>query len=312
MQQIGNKILEYLESILDKIINSYNTVNEIKAFEVIKSETINLSNYIYSEKGDLKIIILYINDLYNSALSNGELKEILNKSEEIIKRIGLEKQIYGAWNSLKEKNGILYEEFHQWQDFFFEFIANKNNEVNQYFTIELKRYESLYDYLNENNKIDDFDDVFSNDSYKLILFQFAKIKFDEILFDAYALIDLILISLNDVFMNNMNSSNEKNRILNSTELINKELLKNHIYKDKLAIDVFEKLINDISFGYTLSDFSQVYRYIEENYEKRIKHKSYLDYVQLRFRSKINTSFKSFKIEKAKDSKQSEFRHIIES
>jgi hypothetical protein len=312
MQQIGNKILEYLESILDKIINSYNTVNEIKAFEVIKSETINLSNYIYSEKGDLNIIVLYTNDLYNSALSNGELKEILNKSEDIIKRFGLEKQIYGAWNSFKEKNGILYKEFHQWQDFFFEFIANKNNEVNQYFTIELKRYESLYDYLNENNKIDDFDDVFSNESNKLILYQFAKIKFDEILYDAYALINLILISLNDVFMNNMNSSNEKNRILNSTELINKELLKNHIYKDKLAIDVFEKLINDISFGYTLSDFSQVYRYIEENYEKRIKHKSYLDYVQLRFRSKINTSFKSFKIEKAKDSKQSEFRHIIES
>ena len=315
MLQFGNKILEYLESILDKIIKSSNTVNDIKSVEVIKTESINLSKYIYTEKGDLYILILYVNDLFSSTLSNGVLNEILIKSDEIINRIGLEKEIYGAWNRYKENNGNLNKEFHLWQDFNFEFIAKKNNEVIQYFTIELKRYESLYDHLNGKNQTDDFDDVFANNSNNFIIYQFAKIKYDEILLEVFALLDLTLLRINEFLKSNNKSLKEKSNILELYELDKFEstknhIYKNHIYKNPVAINAFEKIINDNTFLFTLSDFSQLFRFIEENYFERIQHKPYLEYIQLRFKEKIDSSFNSMKIEKAKDSKQTKIANIV--
>ncbi len=315
MLQFGNKILEYLESILDKIIKSSNTVNDIKSVEVIKTESINLSKYIYTEKGDLYILILYVNDLFSSTLSNGVLNEILIKSDEIINRIGLEKEIYGAWNRYKENNGILNKEFHLWQDLNFEFIAKMNNEVIQYFTIKLKRYESLYDHLNGKNQTDDFDDVFANNSNNFIIYQFAKIKYDEILLEVFALLDLTLLRINEFLKSNNKSLKEKSNILELYELDKFEstknhIYKNHIYKNPVAINAFEKIINDNTFLFTLSDFSQLFRFIEENYFERIQHKPYLEYIQLRFKEKIDSSFNSMKIEKAKDSKQTKIANIV--
>jgi hypothetical protein len=310
MLQFGNKILEYLESILDKIIKSSNAVNDIKSVEVIKTESMNLSKDIYTEKGDLYILILYVNDLYSSAQSNGELNEILIKSDEIINRIGLEKEIYGAWNRYKENNGNLNKEFHQWQDFNFDFIANKNNEVIQYFTIKLKRYESLYDHLNGKNQTDDFDDVFANNSNNFIIYQFAKIKYDEILLEVFALLDLTLLRINEFLKSNNKPLKEKSNILELYELDKFESTKNHIYKNPVAINAFEKIINDNTFLFTLSDFSQLFRFIEENYFERLQHKPYLEYIQSRFKEKIDSSFNSMKIEKAKDSKQTKFANIV--
>jgi hypothetical protein len=313
MLQFGNKILEYLESILDKIIESTNRVEDIKSVGVVKTESINLSKDIFTEKGDLFVLNKYIDDLINSEKSSGIINEILIKTKDLINRDQLEKKIFGAWNRYSIDKGKLNNEIIHWKDLDFKYISKRYDKVVEFFETDLKKYESSYHYLNgttQTTQTDEFDIFFSRSYDNIVLQLLVKKKYDEILLEVFALLDLTLLRINEFLESNNTFLKEKSYLIELNELDKFESTKNHIYKNPVAINVFEKIVNDNTFLFTLSDFSQLFRFIEENNLERIQHKPYLEYIVSRFKYKIDSSFKSMKIEKAKHSKQIKFANIV--
>ena len=169
MLQFGNKILEYLESILDKIIESTNRVEDIKSVGVVKTESINLSKDIFTEKGDLFVLNKYIDDLINSEKSSGIINEILIKTEDLINRDQFEKKIFGAWNRYSIDKGKLNNEIIHWKDLDFKYISKRYDKVVEFFETDLKKYESSYHYLNGTTQTDEFDIFFSRSCDNIVL-----------------------------------------------------------------------------------------------------------------------------------------------
>jgi len=87
MVDFGSKILECLDSILEKINVSVKAINESKSIEILKKESLILSKTIYSDEGELNLLSQFVKDFYKSSPPISVLNEEHIKSKEIVNRV---------------------------------------------------------------------------------------------------------------------------------------------------------------------------------------------------------------------------------
>ena len=208
MVDFGEKILKNLDIILSKINTSVKIINDIKSIEIIKSESLSLSKMIYSTEGELLLLSQYVKDFYKFSPPISVLNEEFITTKEKVNNHGFSDKILGAWSKYRQHNDKLSEEevnidYLDRLESNFSPLIFKNTEVIKFFNEEINSVKTIYN--KYNRKLgqvysDDFiaeDGVFDTSGTE-ILYRIAKPKFDSILFDAFAFIDLILFEGREV------------------------------------------------------------------------------------------------------------------
>jgi hypothetical protein len=333
MVDFGEKILKNLDIILSKINISVKIINDIKSIDIIKSESLSLSKMIYSKEGELLLLSQYVNDFYKSSPPISDLNEEFITTKEKVNNHGFSDKILGAWSKYRQlynnpTEGEINVDYLDRLESNFHPLIFKNAEVIKFFNEEINSLKTIYN--KYNRKLgqvysDDFiaeDGVFDTSSTE-ILYRMAKPKFDSILFDAFAFIDLILfvdreILDRDNFTRNLDfkSNTFYPESKNNQELFGisrEKLIPEIVFGQIEIINTFDFLVEHFVKGYKLSEFSQILWYLEEKFDVKIVHKNYTEYIKVKFKDKISiksqNSFK--KIEQVKDNVQKKINVIIQ-